>query len=147
MRSPPQSPLFPCPWQPVSDSPPPLVHPWLRLRPHLLSPGLSHPSVIREGEAPAWLNAQPQLAGRHLADHRPSCRLHEVPCPLLGRIFQKAVNKCLLSAHLAQGPALGAEGRRQTPIKIWPCPEGVSGRTGQVKAGICSKHSVMPGSV
>lgn len=93
------------------------------------------------------MNAQPQLAGHHLADLHPFGHLHEVPCPLLGRIFQKAVNKYLPSAHLAQGPALGAVERRQTPIKMWPCPEGVSGRAGQVKAGICRKNSAMPEGV
>lgn len=90
------------------------------------------------------MNAQPQLAGHHLADLHPSCRLHEVLCPLLGRIFQKAFNKYLPSACLAQGPALGTVERRQMLIKMWPCPEGVSGRAGQVKAGICRKNSAMP---
>lgn len=93
------------------------------------------------------MNAQPQLAGHHLADLHPSCRFHEVPCPLLGRIFQKAVKKYLLSAGLAQDPALGAEERRQMLIKMWPCPEEVSGRAGQVKAGICRKNSAMPEGV
>lgn len=76
-----------------------------------------------------------------------SCCLRRVLCPLLGRIFQKPVNKYLLSACLAHGPVLGAERRSQTQLKMWPRPRVVPGTAGEVKAAVRRKRNAMPDGV
>ena len=61
-----------------------------------------------------------------------------------GEDFSESIQQVLTECLLGPGPSTGDCGKEAELIKMWPCPEGVSGRAGQVKAGICRKNSAMP---